>query len=177
MRQVVPKPVALTTLTDVLRRLVEEGVSIRDLKLILEALAQVASTEKDPLNLAEFVRSQMRRSITYKLTQGASQLEVCLLDPQIEETIRSSISRTGAGSFLTLAPAAGRDIVEAVKQALAAPREATARRPVLLTQPDIRRFVRKLVETDLPELVVVSYADLLPELNLKPAAKASLRLT
>jgi len=177
VRQVVPKPVALTTLTDVLRRLVEEGVSIRDLKLILEALAQVASTEKDPLNLAEFVRSQMRRSITYKLTQGASQLEVCLLDPQIEETIRSSISRTGAGSFLTLAPAAGRDIVEAVKQALAAPREATARRPVLLTQPDIRRFVRKLVETDLPELVVVSYADLLPELNLKPAAKASLRLT
>ena len=177
VRQVVPKPVALTTLTDVLRRLVEEGVSIRDLKQILEALAQVASAEKDPLNLAEFVRSQMRRSITYKLTRGAGQLEVCLLDAQIEETIRSSISRTGAGSFLTLAPAAGRDIVQAVKQALAAPREDAERQPVLLTQPDIRRFVRKLIETDLPELTVVSYADLLPELSLKPAAKATLRLS
>ncbi len=174
VRQVVPKPVPLTTLTDVLRRLVEEGIGVRDLKTILEALAQIATTEKDPLNLAEFVRSQLRRPITHMLTQGSRDLSVCLLEPQIEETIRSSISRTGAGSFLTLAPAAGRDIVQAVERALAARSEADGGKPVLLTQPDIRRFVRKLVETDLPQLTVVSYADLLPELNLRPTATASL---
>jgi type III secretion protein V len=174
VRQVVPKPVSLTVINDVLKRLVEEGISIRDLKAILEALAQVAATEKDPLNLAEFVRSQLRRPITHMLTQGHPELSVCVLDVEIEETIRSSISRTGAGSFLTLAPAAGRDIVGAVKQALSNAGETNLESPVLLTQPDIRRFVRKLVETDLPDLKVVSYADLLPELNLRPTAKATL---
>lgn len=169
VRQVVPKPVSLNTLSDVLKRLVEESISVRDLKGILEALAQVATTEKDALNLTEFVRSQLRRPITYGLTGGARDLHVCLLDRQIEETIRSSISRTAAGSFLTLAPAAGRDIVRAVKAAL---EEAADAAPVLLTQPDIRRFVRKLLETDLPEIRVVSYADLLPELNLRPVATA-----
>lgn len=174
VRQVVPKPVSLMTLTEVLKRLVEEGISVRDLKSILEALAQVAVTEKDPLNLTEFVRSQMRRAITHQLTGGQPELEVCLLDPQIEDTIRSAVSRTGAGSFLTLAPAAGRDIVEAVKRALGR-RSPNATGPaVILTQPDIRRFVRKLVETDLPRVNVVSYADLLPELNLRPLGTASI---
>ena len=174
VRQVVPKPLSLMTLTEVLKRLVEEGIGVRDLKLILEALAQVAATEKDPLNLTEFVRSQMRRSITHKLTGGHPELEVCLLDPHIEDTIRAAVSRTAAGSFLTLAPAAGRDIVDAVKRALDRTASGARGQPVLLTQPDIRRFVRKLVETDLPRLNVVSYADLLPELNLRPLATASI---
>jgi type III secretion protein V len=171
VRQVVPKPVTVTLLSDILRRLVEEGVSIRDLKGILESLAQVAAVDKDPLNLTEFVRSQMRRTLTHELTAGTGQLDVLLLDPQIEETIRGAISRTAAGSFLTLAPAAGRDIVTAVKRAL--PAEA-ASQPVIVTQPDIRRFVKKLVEMDLPNARVVSYAELLPEVRIVPIGKATL---
>jgi type III secretion protein V len=171
VRQVVPKPVGVAQLADVLRRLVEEQVSIRDLKSILEALAQVANAEKDPLNLAEFVRSQLRRSITHELTAGSGELNVVLLDPQIESAIRGAISRTAAGSFLTLAPAAGRDIVLALKRARGVAGEGSS---VLLTQPDVRRFVRKLVETEMPELRVVSYADLLPEVRIKPLARATL---
>lgn len=171
VRQVVPKPVSLPLLTDVLRRLLEENVCIRDLKGVLEALSQVANTDKDPLNLAEFVRSQMRRALTHELTQGAPELAVHLLDPQIEDAVRSAIQRTAAGSFLTLSPAAGRDIVTAVRRAIssAAPQHA----PVILTQPDIRRFVRKLLETDLPEAKVVSYAELLPEVRLETLSRAS----
>jgi type III secretion protein V len=172
VRQVVPKPIAVTQLADVLRRLVEERVSIRDLKAILEALSLVGNTEKDPLNLAEFVRSQLRRSITHTLTRGTRELGVLLLEPNIEDTIRGAISRTAAGSFLTLAPAAGRDIVRSVRRALDALEGA---RPPILTQPDIRRFVRKLVELELPEQRVVSYAELLPEIAVKPVARATLR--
>lgn len=173
VRQVVPKPVPLTLLADVLRRLVEEGISVRDLKGVLEALAQVATTDKDPLNLAEFVRSQMRRPITHSLTGGSTELQVFLLDPQIEETIRSAISRTAAGSFLTLAPAAGRDVVRAIRRSME--RAETPGAPVLLTQPDVRRFVRKLLEAELPETKVVSYAELLPEIAIKPLDTATLR--
>jgi type III secretion protein V len=172
VRQVVPKPISVVQLADILRRLVEERVSARDLKGILEALALVGSSEKDPLNLAEFVRSHQKRAITHALTGGAGELQVLLLDSGIEDAIRGAITRTAAGSFLTLSPAAGRDVIIAVKRALE-PR-AGSPLPPLLTQPDIRRFVRKLLELDFPELRVVSYAELLPEIAVKPIAKATL---
>jgi type III secretion protein V len=171
VRQVVPKPVTVILLADVLRRLVEEGVSIRDLRGVLESLAQVAHAEKDPLNLAELVRANMRRALTHQLTEGGVDLEVVLLDPMIEDTIRGAISRTAAGSYLTLAPAAARDIVRSVQRAH---ESASAPSNVVLTQPDVRRFVRKLLEIDLPEIRVVSYAELLPEIAIRPVAKASL---
>jgi type III secretion protein V len=171
VRQVVPKPIGVTQLADILRRLVEESISVRDLKGILEALALVAPSEKDPLTLAEFVRAQQKRSITHALVGGAREISVVLLDAGIEDAIRGAITRTPAGSFLTLAPAAGRDVITALRRALEPLGDAP---PPLLTQPDIRRFVRKLVEIDLPELRVVSYAELLPELAVKPVAKATL---
>ncbi len=175
VRQVVPKPVSLTLLTDILRRLVEEGVSVRDLKGILEALAQVAQTDKDPLNLTEFVRSQFKRSMTFDATGGARELRVLLLENEIEETIRDAINRTAAGSFLTLAPKPAREIVNAVLAAMqVAQRDAPDVR-ILLTQPDIRRFVRKLLEVELPGLRVMSYAELLPELRVSPVVTASIR--
>jgi type III secretion protein V len=171
--------VTLALLADVLRRLVEERVAIRDLRTILEALSMVAATEKDPLNLTEFVRSQLRRATTYKLTGGRRELSVCLLDAAIEETVRHAITKTTSGSFLALAPAAGRDIVAAIRRAISdgstAHGGSTVSVTVVLTQPDIRRFVRKLIEVELPDTTVVSFAELLPEISLRPVAKATLK--
>jgi type III secretion protein V len=172
VRNVVPKPVTLVLLTDVLRRLVEERVSVRDLRGILEALSTVASTEKDPLNLAEYVRSQMRRAITFRLTAGRPQLDVVLLDALIEDTIRRAVTRTAAGAFLTLPPQAARDVLASVRRALAGV-AGRVEPTVILTQPDIRRFVRKLVEPEMAEVWVVSFAELLPEVSLKPIARAT----
>jgi type III secretion protein V len=173
VRNVVPKPVSLTLLTDVLRRLLEERVSIRDLRAILEGLAQLAATEKDPLTLTELLRAQLRRALTFKLTRGATQLGVILIDPTIEDTIRRAIQRTPAGAFLTLPPAAARDVVAALKRAGS---EALAQggSMVFLTQPDIRRFMRKLLEPEVPDATVVSFAELLPEVTLRPLARADL---
>jgi type III secretion protein V len=170
VRNVVPKPVSLVLLTDVVRRLVEEGISVRDLRGILEILSTIAVTEKDPLNLAEFVRAQMRRPITYRLTGGLGQLDVVLLDPLIEDTVRRAITRTAAGAFLALPPQSARDVLAAVRHAVEPLRH---RDPlVILTQPDIRRFVRKLLEPEMPKVCVVSFAELLPEVALKPLARA-----
>jgi len=168
VRQVVPKPVPLPLLADILRRLVEEQSSVRDLRAVLEALAAHAPQERDPLTLAELVRGHFRRATTYRLTGGASHLSVYLIDPLIEDTIRGAITRTAAGSFLTLAPAAARDVVASFRGALpGGPGEA----PVVLTQPDIRRFVRKLIETDFPAARVVSFAELQPEVQLRPLGR------
>ncbi len=172
VRNVVPKPVTLVLLTDVLRRLVEERVSVRDLRGILEALSTVASTEKDALNLAEYARSQMRRAITFRLTAGRASLDVVLLDPILEDTVRRAITRTAAGAFLTLPPQSARDVLASVRRAVTAAPPADGP-TVILTQPDIRRFVRKLVEAELPATIVVSFAELLPEVSLKPVARAT----
>ncbi len=169
VRNVVPKPVSLVLLTDVLRRLVEERVSIRDLRAILEALALVAATEKDPLGLSEYVRSALRRAITYRLTAGQGRLPCVMLEPIVEDTVRRAITRTPAGAFLTLAPQASRDVERAIDAMLAAWPEAEA--PVILTQPDIRRFVRKLIEPRHPEVWVSSFAELLPEVRLETVTR------
>jgi type III secretion protein V len=174
VRQTTPKPVSLPLLTDILRRLVEEGVSVRDLKGILESLAQVATADKDPLNLAEYARSQMRRALTFEATGGTGAVSAILLSSDIEEAVRGAISRTSAGSFLTLAPAAARDVVKAVRRAVEQAAGVSAQ-VVVVTQPDIRRFVRKLIENDLPWLRVLSYSELLPEVSVKPAATATIR--
>ncbi len=174
VRAVVPKPVSLTLLTEILKRLVEEGVSVRDLRAILEALAQVASAEKDPLQLSEFVRAQLRRATTFRLTAGSGALEVITLDPSLEDAIRRAITKTPAGAFLSLAPAATRDVIAAVRRAVAEAARISGANVVVLTQPDVRRFVRKLVEIELPYATVVSFADLLPEIALRPVARAHL---
>jgi type III secretion protein V len=100
-----------------------------------------------------------------------------LIDPILAETLRRAITRTPAGAFLTLAPQAARDVIAAVRKAVESARAAGAAGAggapaVILTQPDVRRFVRKLVETELPDLWVVSFAELLPEVALKPIARA-----
>ena len=68
-------------------------------------------------------------------------------------------------------PQAARDVLSSVKRAIDSvpPREEPL---VILTQPDVRRFVRKLIESDMPNVAVVSFAELLPEVSLKPAARA-----
>jgi len=162
---------------------------IRDLRAILECLSSAAKTESDPLQLSEFIRTQLRRAITYRLTRGAQHLEVCLLDTTIEDTVRRAISRTPEGAFLALPPAQARDLIASIRRALASapPHDTvpsalragegaeTATAPkIILTQPDIRRFVRKLVEHELPDLTVVSFAELLPEVTLRPVGRATL---
>jgi type III secretion protein V len=174
VKQLIPKRLDVATLTDVLRRLVEEGVGVRDLKGVLEALARAPVAEKDALNLAEHVRTEMRRAITFGLTGGVPSLEVVLLDSNIEETIRSAVSRSGGGSFLALAPAAARDVVAAVQRALGNVTDSAEVDAVILTRPDIRRFVRKLLETDLPRVRVLSFPELMPEVALKTRGRATL---
>jgi type III secretion protein V len=168
VRNVVPKPVPLVLLADVLRRLVEEGISIRPLREILEALAIHAPGEKDPVALTEAVRGALRRHITHLYARGGV-LAVYLVDPEIEQVIRDAIQRTATGSYLALAPSAARDVLDAVRRGTA----GAQGRVVLVTQSDVRRFLRRLIEVELPELVVLSYQELDPGITVQPLGRVS----
>ena len=172
VREVVPKLVSPALLADVLRRLVEEGVSLRNLKDVLGALAQWAPDERDPVTLTEHVRATLRRAITYCHADTDGVLPVFLLDPVIEDAVRDAIHKTARGSYLALEPQLSRDIVEAVGRAVAPP-AGLARAPVILTSADIRRYVRRLVETEHPHLAVLAYPELAPEARLEQLGRIS----
>lgn len=167
VRNVVPKPVPLALLADVLRRLAEEHVTIRPLREILEALAVYAPNERDPVALTELVRASLRRHITARYaTDGL--LAVYLLDPGIEEAVRDSVQHTATGSYLAMPPDTANDIIDAVRREL--PRDATTEH-VVLTQADVRRFVRRLLEVELPGLAVLGYPELAPEITVQPVGR------
>ncbi len=168
VREVVPKLIAPALLADVLKRLVEEGVSLRNMKDILGALAEWGPSERDPVALTEHVRAALRRAITYRHVSPEGVLSAYLLDPPIEEAVREAIHKTATGSYLALEPQLSRDILDAVGRAVAdAPDDLGEPRPVILTSPDIRRYVRRLVETEHPSVAVLAYPELAPEAQVQ----------
>ncbi len=165
--------VPLQKLTEILRRIVQEQVSIKDLRTILEALSEWAQTEKDTVLLTEYVRSSLRRYISYKYSQGQSVLSVYLLDPEIEDMIRGAIKQTSAGSYLALDPDSVQMILHAMRNTIVTPPPG-AQPPVLLTAIDVRRFARKLIEGEFPEMSVISYQEVVPEIRIQPLGRIQL---
>ncbi len=175
VKEVVPKVVNVLKLTDILQRLVEEEISIRDLRGILQALAEYGQVEADNVMLTEHVRASQRRYISHKYARGTGTLVVYLLDPNIEDAIRGSVKRTSAGAHLALEPELAQEIVQAVRSECGH-LPPSAQRPVILTAMDIRRYVRKLLEYEFnPSFSVLSYQELSPELNIQPVARISTR--
>jgi type III secretion protein V len=169
----VTRLVPLQKLTEILRRLVQEQVSIKDLRTILESLSEWAQTEKDTVLLTEYVRSSLKRFISYKYSLGQSVLSVYLLDPEIEDMIRGAIKQTSAGSYLALDPDSVQLILHAMRHTIQ-PTPAGGQPPVLLTAIDVRRFARKLIEGEFPELAVVSYQEIVPEIRIQPLGRVQL---
>jgi len=169
----VTRLVPLQKLTEILRRLVQEQVSIKDLRTILEALSEWAQSEKDTVLLTEYVRSSLKRFISYKYSLGQSVLSVYLLDPEIEDMVRGAIKQTSAGSYLALDPDSVQLILHAMRNTIQ-PTPSGGQPPVLLTAIDVRRFVRKLIEGEFPELAVVSYQEIVPEIRIQPLGRVQL---
>jgi type III secretion protein V len=157
-------------IAEILQRLVSEEISIRNVRTVMEALVEWGQKEKDPVLLAEYVRMALRRYISHKYSAGQNMLPAYLLSPAIEDELRGAIRQTSAGSYLALDPSASKRIGNAIKTAVGDPTTAV-QRPVLLTSMDIRRYMRKLLEQDLPELPVLSYQELTQEINIQPLAR------
>lgn len=169
----VTRLIPLQKLTEIFRRLVQEQVSIKDLRTIMEALSEWAQSEKDTVLLTEYVRASLKRYISNKYAQGQSTLSVYLLDPEIEETVRGAIKQTSAGSYLALDPDSVNLILKGMRNTIS-PVPPGGQPPVLLTAIDVRRFVRKLIETEYPDIAVVSYQEILPEIRIQPLGRIQL---
>jgi type III secretion protein V len=148
-------------LADVTQRLLREGVSIRNMRLIMETLADVGQREREPAVLAEFVRHALREQICHELA-SAGRLEVFVLSPDLEDLLTQSIRQGSNGSFLSLSPQESNQVIDVVRDTLARHQERYAQ-AILVCAQDVRRFVRTLLEPDLPDVVVLSVGELSPE--------------
>ncbi|WP_295640489.1 type III secretion system export apparatus subunit SctV [uncultured Mailhella sp.] len=157
-------------IAEIFQRLVQEQISIRDLRSILEALIEWSPKEKDVVMLTEYVRSSLKRQISYMYSRGQNMLPAILMDPSLEETIRKAIRQTSAGAFLSLDPDTSQRIVKAVGEAAGKYRGST-QKPVLMASMDIRRYVRRLIESKYYELPVMAYQEVTPEISVQPVSR------
>jgi type III secretion protein V len=152
-------------LADVLRRLVEEGVSIRPLRTILEALLEAGGGARGAPALAEAARRALRRHIGHRCA-GVGPLAVLLLDPRTENAVRDALS----GEVLALDPEVATQLLEALDREV----RAQDAPPVVLASADVRRALRGLVAPRFPGVAVLSYDDLPPELQVRPVGRLAL---
>ena len=172
VQEVVPKVIDLHNLTEVMRRLAEEGITLRQMPRILQVIAERGRAIKDPIVLTEEVRVGLCRYITHRYSSGDGELIVYLVDREIEEMVASSVRVTPEGSYLALPPDVTQDIMasvhDEVDRDLAAGRDA-----ILLTDMKARRYIRRLVSMEIPQIVVLSFQEIDPAMSVQPLGRIS----
>lgn len=159
-------------IAEIMQRLVAEDISVRNLRSVLGALTEWGQKEKDTVLLTEYVRVSLKGHISHKYSNAQGLLPAYLLAPAVEEAIRGAIRQTSAGSYLALEPELGKRLLDNIRNTVG--QVSPVNKPVLLTSMDIRRYVRKMVETDLYELPVLSYQELTADVNVQPLARIEL---
>lgn len=173
VKEVIPDALSLGEVQKVLQNLVKERVSIRDLVSILETMADNVHMTKDPEMLTEFVRVSLSRTICKEYMNNEGTINVITLDPQIEQTIQGSIHRSETGSFLNLDPNMGQEILQAIAGQVQVLQERGLQ-AVLLTSPPVRPALRKLVERSFPNLVLLSWNEIAPKVNVNSVAMVTM---
>ena len=168
----VQRIVPIQMITELFKRLVQEFVSIRDLRSILSAMIEWGAKEKDPVVLVEHIRIALARQISHQYAARNNVLSGILLDGEIEETIRNAIRQTSAGSYLSLSPDISKRIVQRIRDK-ALPVLSNGSPCSLITAMDVRRYIRRMIESELPELPVLSYQELANDITLQPVARVT----
>lgn len=145
----------ISKITETLQRLVAESISIRDLRTIFGTLIEWAPREKDVLMLTEYVRMALRRHILHRLQPNGEALRVLRVGEGIENLIRESVRQTSMGTYAALSLGQSSRILSLIHEALAEHGELN-----IVTSVDARRFLRKITETGLFDVPVLSWQEL-----------------
>ncbi len=166
VEELVPKLLGLGEIQKVLQNLLTEGVSIRDLLTIFEALADHATVTRDTDLLTEYVRQTLKRAISNKYFGGNGQVSVLTLDPKVEQEIMGSVKQSEQGAYITLSPDRIKAIVDNTRVELEK-MENAGTNPIVLTSPIVRMYYRKLMEDYFKDLIVISYNEVSSDVELQ----------
>ncbi|MFQ5489172.1 MAG: flagellar biosynthesis protein FlhA [Phycisphaerae bacterium] len=161
IEELVPNVIKPGDLQRVLQSLLRERVPIRDLETILETVGDWTGRTKDTEILTEYARNALARTLCHQHAGDDGKIVCVTLDPGLEETVNSHVKRTDRGASLTLPPPVQTRIIEAIRSRV---EQATAasmgRTPVILCAPQIRVWVRRLIEPTMPQVAVLAYNEI-----------------
>ena len=157
-----------------LQNLLQEHVSIKDMLTIVETLADYAPISKDPDLLTEYVRHKLSRSIMSPHLSEENFLNLITLAPEVENLLLKGLQKTDHGVYLSLDPKVSEPIIRSVKNQTEKAMINNIQ-PIIMTSPVIRRHFRKLIETFVPSVMVMSQSELLNDIRFKSIGEVSLR--
>ena len=162
----VPEILSLGIVLKVLQNLLKEGVSVRDLRTVLETLAENGTGIKAPEMLTELVRQGLYRTITENIRSDQGDVPLFTLDRNIEEEIAQNLVQTETGQQLSLDPKITQNILASLNEKI---EEATSigEKMVVLCSPIIRHHFKTLTEKFIPNLIVVSHNEISPDVNIR----------
>jgi hypothetical protein len=162
------RQVPVQRVAEVVRNLLREGIPVRSLRDVLEALNEWSGREKDTGNLTEFVRMHLKRYMTSRFADASRQIKALVVDGRTEELVRKSLTETPAGMMLTLPRQKVTELRDSLRSALNQPTAHAQSSLVLITSVDLRRHLRQILEPIRPSLPVISYQELLPDVEIQP---------
>ncbi len=172
VEELTPKLMSVGDIQKVLMNLLKEGVSIRDLVTVFESLADNASVSRDPDLLTEYVRQALKRTISAKFFEGDSN-HVVTLDPAIEQKIMDSVKQSEQGTYLNMDPESMQRVLDGTGKE-AEKLVASGRVPIILTSPIVRIYYKRIIEERYPDIVVISYNELDPSIELQSVGMVTL---
>jgi len=166
VEELIPNMMTIGEIQKVLMRLLKEKISIRNLSLILETLADYASMTKDPDVLTEYVRQALSRQITLQYSLQGDTLKVITAGASLEKRIADAVQQTEQGNFLSLDPDTSQKVYQEVVQQMSKVQQMGIQ-PILLTSPAIRMYVRHFLERYIPDLPILSYNELETDVEIQ----------
>jgi len=167
VEELVPNLLSSSEVLKVLRNLLREGISIRDLRTIFEGLLEMAPATRDAEQLTEMTRQRLSRQITCAFRGNDGTVATLVLDPTVEDVFRRSLREISQGTGGALDPEFARDFGAALLDAVRR-MSANGLAPCVITSPDIRRYVRAFAERRCPQLAVLSFRELEPNASIRP---------
>ena len=159
VEELTPTPLSIGEIQKVLAKLLSEHVSVRNLPIIFETLADYSKFTSDIDVLTEYVRQALARQITNQYAGDSGSLKVLTVSGKVEKMIADSIQQTEQGNYLSLDPTVSQQILESIAQEI----ERVAlmdQSPVILSSPAVRMYLRQVTERYFPQIPVLSYNEL-----------------
>ncbi|MCJ1909752.1 flagellar biosynthesis protein FlhA [Planococcus ruber] len=166
VEELIPNLMALGEVQKVLMKLLKEKVSIRNMLMILETLADYAAYSKDPDVLTEYVRQALSRQITLQYATPGQPLQVITAGASLEKKFAESVHRSDQGNYLSIDPETSQVIFQNISEQ-AGQLQQTGVQPILLTSPATRMYMRQFIERFAPDLPVLSYNELEPDIEIQ----------
>jgi len=165
VEDLVPKIVPLGTLQKVLQRLLKERVSIRDMLLIIETLADYVPITKNIDILTGYVRQSLARTITRQYQDRENTIHVIMVSPEIEDILSRSVQHTEYESFVSPDPGLVRNFIESAHKLMD---RFTSKGipPIILCSANTRIHLRKIMERFFPNIIVLSHNEITPHVNI-----------